>query len=125
MRYTQSQIFKMADELSVGRFNRMDRHTVAWLLAQDDELADAHAAFVSGGIFYGERYIGTVSALRLRTMTRKSLVDHLRKQSIAELESDQRLVRQDTGNGQVYWETVSEEVQDTIDRSGPYANPID
>jgi hypothetical protein len=94
-------------------------------LAQDDELADAHAAFVSGDISYGERYIGTVSALRLRTMTRKSLVDHLRKQSIAELESDQRLVRQDTGNGQVYWETVSEEVQDTIDRSGPYANPID
>ena len=106
MRYTQSQIKKMADALSIGRFNRMDRYTLEWLLAQDDELADAHAALVSGGIFYGERYTGTVSALRLRTMTRKSLVDQMRKQSIAELESDQRLVRRDTANGQVYWETV-------------------
>ncbi|MBV8225485.1 MAG: hypothetical protein JO232_09890 [Verrucomicrobia bacterium] len=111
MRYTQSQINKMADTLSLGRFNRMDRYTLAWLLTEDDELADAHAAFVSGGIFYGEAYNGTVSARRLRTMTRQSLVDHLRKQSIAKLECAERLVRQDTGNGQVYWETVSEEVR--------------
>ena len=109
MRYTQSQIFKMADDLSVGRFNRMDRHTLEWLLGHDDELADAHAAFVSGGIFHGERYIGTVSAMRLRTMTRKSLVLQLRKESIAELEYNEHLVRQDTGNGQVYWESLQEE----------------